>query len=198
MVSDRVNADLFGGNDAVVKYVLEGHDRGANWASFHHTLPLIVSGADDRQVRWWPWGVHTCHVGLWSSTGRAPSFVRRRACKCAGKCWARVCGGRGVGFELVDAQDELWEGTVLEEGGESWCMRQQGMLHRSGVDGGGVGGLTSLQCALLLYDLHVGAALSSPFTAPAPFSLRSPTSFFIAVRICGLLRCRAGETVADE
>ena len=46
----RVNSDLFGGNDAIVKYVLEGHDRGANWASFHHTLPLIVSGADDRQV----------------------------------------------------------------------------------------------------------------------------------------------------
>ena len=45
--------DLFGGNDATVKYVLEGHDRGVNWASFHHTLPLIVSGADDRQVKLW-------------------------------------------------------------------------------------------------------------------------------------------------
>jgi hypothetical protein len=169
MVSDRVNADLFGGNDAVVKYVLEGHDRGANWASFHHTLPLIVSGADDRQVRWWPWGVHACHVGLWSSTGRA--LICSQAC-------VQVCL-RGVGFALVDAHDELCEGAVLEEGGESWCMRQQGVLHRSGVEGGGgVGGLASLQCALLLYDLHVGAALSSPGTAPAPFSLRSPTSFF--------------------
>jgi coatomer protein complex subunit alpha (xenin) len=45
--------DLFGGNDATVKYVLEGHDRGVNWASFHSTLPLIVSGADDRQVKLW-------------------------------------------------------------------------------------------------------------------------------------------------
>ena len=45
--------DLFGGNDATVKYVLEGHDRGVNWASFHTTLPLIVSGADDRQVKLW-------------------------------------------------------------------------------------------------------------------------------------------------
>ena len=45
--------DLFGGNDATVKYVLEGHDRGVNWASFHNTLPLIVSGADDRQVKLW-------------------------------------------------------------------------------------------------------------------------------------------------
>jgi len=26
------NSDLFGGGDAVVKYVLEGHDRGVNWA----------------------------------------------------------------------------------------------------------------------------------------------------------------------
>lgn len=49
----RVNSDLFGGSDAVVKYVLEGHDRGVNWASFHPTLPLIISGADDRQVKLW-------------------------------------------------------------------------------------------------------------------------------------------------
>lgn len=48
-----VNADLFGGTDAIVKYVLEGHTRGVNWASFHPTLPLIVSGADDRQVKLW-------------------------------------------------------------------------------------------------------------------------------------------------
>ena len=45
--------DLFGGGDATVKYVLEGHDRGVNWATFHPTLPLIVSGADDRQVKLW-------------------------------------------------------------------------------------------------------------------------------------------------
>ncbi|KAL9231674.1 hypothetical protein vseg_006869 [Gypsophila vaccaria] len=49
----QMNSDLFGGVDAVVKYVLEGHDRGVNWASFHPTLPLIVSGADDRQVKLW-------------------------------------------------------------------------------------------------------------------------------------------------
>jgi coatomer protein complex subunit alpha (xenin) len=52
MVS-RVNNDLFGGGDVVVKYVLEGHDRGVNWASFHPTLPLVISGADDRQVKLW-------------------------------------------------------------------------------------------------------------------------------------------------
>ncbi|XP_076892088.1 coatomer subunit alpha-1-like [Bidens hawaiensis] len=49
----QMNTDFFGGVDAVVKYVLEGHDRGVNWASFHPTLPLIVSGADDRQIKIW-------------------------------------------------------------------------------------------------------------------------------------------------
>lgn len=58
--------DLFGQPDAVVKHVLEGHDRGVNWASFHPTLPLIVSGADDRQIKLWrmndskAWEVDTC------------------------------------------------------------------------------------------------------------------------------------------
>ena len=33
----RVNTDLFFANDSVVKYVLEGHDRGVNWAAFHPT-----------------------------------------------------------------------------------------------------------------------------------------------------------------
>ncbi|XP_050443859.1 coatomer subunit alpha-like [Adelges cooleyi] len=58
--------DLFGQADAVVKHVLEGHDRGVNWCTFHPTMPLIVSGADDRQVKLWrmndskAWEVDTC------------------------------------------------------------------------------------------------------------------------------------------
>ncbi|XP_053619485.1 coatomer subunit alpha [Plodia interpunctella] len=58
--------DLFGQADAVVKHVLEGHDRGVNWASFHPSLPLIVSAADDRQVKLWrmndakAWEVDAC------------------------------------------------------------------------------------------------------------------------------------------
>jgi coatomer protein complex subunit alpha (xenin) len=51
--SARANNDIFGASDAITKYVLEGHDRGVNWASFHPNLPLIVSGADDRQVKLW-------------------------------------------------------------------------------------------------------------------------------------------------
>ncbi|CAH1774502.1 unnamed protein product [Owenia fusiformis] len=58
--------DLFGQSDAIVKHVLEGHDRGVNWAAFHPTLPLVVSGADDRQIKMWrmneakAWEVDTC------------------------------------------------------------------------------------------------------------------------------------------
>ncbi|KAJ9099019.1 hypothetical protein QFC20_005776 [Naganishia adeliensis] len=64
--ANQGQADLFGNTDAVVKYVLEGHDRGVNWASFHPTLPLIVSCGDDRQIKLWrmsdtkAWEVDTC------------------------------------------------------------------------------------------------------------------------------------------
>ncbi|CCK68715.1 coatomer subunit alpha KNAG_0B02720 [Huiozyma naganishii CBS 8797] len=55
-----------GFGDYVVKFILEGHTRGVNWATFHPTLPLIVSGSDDRQVKLWrmsatkAWEVDTC------------------------------------------------------------------------------------------------------------------------------------------
>ncbi|KAF6023984.1 COPA [Bugula neritina] len=64
--SQLQQTELFGSPDAIVKHVLEGHDRGVNWVSFHPTLPLIVSGADDRQVKLWrmndskAWEVDTC------------------------------------------------------------------------------------------------------------------------------------------
>ncbi|KAI9884926.1 MAG: hypothetical protein M1823_003273 [Watsoniomyces obsoletus] len=59
-------ADMFGNTDAVVKFVLEGHDKGVNWVAFHPTLPLIVSAGDDRQIKLWrmsetkAWEVDTC------------------------------------------------------------------------------------------------------------------------------------------
>lgn len=65
----RANApqqDIFGNTDAIVKFVLEGHDRGVNWASFHPSLPLIVSGGDDRVMKVWrmsetkAWEVDSC------------------------------------------------------------------------------------------------------------------------------------------
>ncbi|KAL0959956.1 hypothetical protein HGRIS_011620 [Hohenbuehelia grisea] len=53
-------------NFSTVKYVLEGHDRGVNFAVFHPTLPLIISAADDRQIKIWrmsetkAWEVDSC------------------------------------------------------------------------------------------------------------------------------------------
>jgi len=58
--------ELFGGTDVIVKHVLEGHDRGVNWACFHPTQPLIVTAADDRLVKIWKmndtkvWEVDSC------------------------------------------------------------------------------------------------------------------------------------------
>ncbi|KAK0449697.1 coatomer WD associated region-domain-containing protein [Desarmillaria tabescens] len=51
---------------STVKYVLEGHDRGVNYAVFHPTLPLILSAADDRTIKIWrmsetkAWEVDSC------------------------------------------------------------------------------------------------------------------------------------------
>lgn len=51
---------------STVKYVLEGHDRGTNYATFHPTLPLIISAADDRTIKIWrmsetkAWEVDSC------------------------------------------------------------------------------------------------------------------------------------------
>ncbi|WPH00386.1 Putative COP1-coatomer complex alpha chain of secretory pathway vesicles [Acrodontium crateriforme] len=64
--ANQQQADMFGNTDAVVKFVLEGHDRGVNWVAFHPKLPLIVSGGDDRLVKLWrmsetkAWEVDTC------------------------------------------------------------------------------------------------------------------------------------------
>ncbi|KXT10334.1 hypothetical protein AC579_1033 [Pseudocercospora musae] len=64
--ANQTPADMFGNTDAVVKFVLEGHDRGVNWVAFHPTLPLIVSAGDDRLVKLWrmsetkAWEVDTC------------------------------------------------------------------------------------------------------------------------------------------
>ncbi|KFD58197.1 hypothetical protein M514_00960 [Trichuris suis] len=63
-------ADLFGHPDVVVKHVLEGHDRGVNWVSFHPSMALVISAADDRQMKLWRyndakvWEVDTCRGHL--------------------------------------------------------------------------------------------------------------------------------------
>ncbi|KAF0990267.1 hypothetical protein HZS_3940, partial [Henneguya salminicola] len=39
--------------DVVTKNILEGHERGLNWVSFHPTQPLIISCSDDRSLKIW-------------------------------------------------------------------------------------------------------------------------------------------------
>lgn len=47
--------------DIMVKFKLEGHDRGVNWAIFHPTLQLIASASDDRNIKIWKF-----HDNRWS------------------------------------------------------------------------------------------------------------------------------------
>ena len=37
----------------VLKHILRGHEKGVHFASFHPTLPIVVSGSDDKHVRIW-------------------------------------------------------------------------------------------------------------------------------------------------
>ena len=73
--ANQNQADMFGNTDAVVKFVLEGHDRGVNWVAFHPTMPLIVSAGDDRLVKLWrmsetkAWEVDTCRGHFYQVTG---------------------------------------------------------------------------------------------------------------------------------
>lgn len=45
--------ELFGNMDGLLKFKLEGHDRGVNWVAFHPSSPLILSASDDRHVKIW-------------------------------------------------------------------------------------------------------------------------------------------------
>ncbi|KAJ9583889.1 hypothetical protein L9F63_021766 [Diploptera punctata] len=53
LVKNSRTTELFALPDALVKHILEGHDRGVNWACFHPTQPLIISGADDKEIKLW-------------------------------------------------------------------------------------------------------------------------------------------------
>ena len=84
--------------------MLEGHDRGVNWASFHPTQNLIVSGADDRQVKLWrmnetkAWEMDTVRATvLPAQPARLPAHPThpsplpvRRAHWCCAHCFPRA------------------------------------------------------------------------------------------------------------
>ncbi|KAI1454616.1 Coatomer, alpha subunit [Annulohypoxylon moriforme] len=73
--SNAQQTDMFGNTDAMVKFVLEGHDRGVNWVSFHPTAPHIVSAGDDRLIKLWrfsetkAWEVDTCRGHFQNASG---------------------------------------------------------------------------------------------------------------------------------
>lgn len=73
--ANQNQTDMFGNTDAVVKFVLEGHDRGVNWVAFHPTMPLIVSAGDDRLIKLWrmsetkAWEVDTCRGHFQNASG---------------------------------------------------------------------------------------------------------------------------------
>lgn len=49
----NINNNMFTASDAVCKFVLEGHEKGINCCTFHHKLPIIASGSDDKLVKLW-------------------------------------------------------------------------------------------------------------------------------------------------
>ncbi|KAL7619948.1 hypothetical protein AAE478_010495 [Parahypoxylon ruwenzoriense] len=73
--SNAQQTDMFGNTDAMVKFVLEGHDRGVNWVAFHPTAPHIVSAGDDRLIKLWrfsetkAWEVDTCRGHFQNASG---------------------------------------------------------------------------------------------------------------------------------
>ena len=44
---------MFGAAEVEVKHILEGHDRGVNWVSFHPTMRIVASAADDKSIKLW-------------------------------------------------------------------------------------------------------------------------------------------------
>jgi coatomer protein complex subunit alpha (xenin) len=127
--------DVFGNMDVVVKYVLEGHSRGVNWAEFHPSLPLIVSCADDRLVKLWryneskAWEVDTCR-GHYNNVS-AVTFLAQQY----GDCIVSVCEDKTI--RVWDINKRTCLHTFRREHDKFWCLAQrEGVLgagHESGL-----------------------------------------------------------------
>ncbi|CAJ0573308.1 unnamed protein product, partial [Mesorhabditis spiculigera] len=99
-------AELFGNPDVVVKHVLEGHVRGVNWVSFHPTKRLLMSCADDRELK------------LWSING--------------GKAWAvDQCRGHynNVSAAIFHPRADLMLSVAEDKSIRIWCLAKRTMLH---------------------------------------------------------------------
>ena len=45
--------EIFGGTEVEVRHILEGHEKGVNWVTFHPTMKIVASGADDKSIKLW-------------------------------------------------------------------------------------------------------------------------------------------------
>ncbi|SOV74607.1 coatomer alpha subunit, putative [Plasmodium sp. gorilla clade G3] len=59
-ISNQQSINMFGASDAVCKFILEGHEKGVNCCTFHHNLPLIASGSDDKLIKIWRFNDSKC------------------------------------------------------------------------------------------------------------------------------------------
>lgn len=48
------------GQEIELLQILEGHNAGVNWASFHPKLNFIVSSADDKKIKLWKYNDTRC------------------------------------------------------------------------------------------------------------------------------------------
>lgn len=46
----NINQELFGGNDVMVKLILEGHEKGVNWAAFQPGAPRSLHSAGREEI----------------------------------------------------------------------------------------------------------------------------------------------------
>ncbi|SCN58656.1 coatomer alpha subunit, putative [Plasmodium chabaudi chabaudi] len=54
------NNNMFGASDAICKFILDGHEKGINCCAFHHNLPIIASGSDDKLIKLWRYNDNKC------------------------------------------------------------------------------------------------------------------------------------------
>ena len=52
-LTETKNASSFIGIEIECIKILEGHERGVNWVTFHPTQNIIASGSDDRKIKLW-------------------------------------------------------------------------------------------------------------------------------------------------
>lgn len=45
--------EIYGGTEVEVKHILEGHEKGVNWVTFHPTMKILASAADDKSIKLW-------------------------------------------------------------------------------------------------------------------------------------------------